>query len=138
MNRIIAAVTAIIIAVCATAATPATATVTRRCNASSSGVLTLDADSIMFRNDVTRLYGKLRGTPHTSSRIDSMILTAQDDIAASCTDLDGADLRRWFQWEDDGLIPVEIDFPAMKPVGTVTVTASGPRGESTWVITVGK
>ena len=138
MNRIIAAITAIIIAVGAAAATPATATVTRRCNAASSGVLTLVADSIMFRDDVTRLYGKLRGTPHTSSRIDSMILTAPGDIAALCTDLDGADLRRWFQWEDDGLIPVEIDFPAMKPVGTATVTVCGPRGESTWIITIGK
>ena len=54
------------------------------------------------------------------------------------SDIDGVDFRRWFQWEDDGLIPLEIDLPPMKPTATVKVYAVSPHGVATWIIKVGK
>lgn len=91
----------------------------------TSGPLTLTVDSVDYRADLTRLYGKLSGRPHTSQRLDG---AAMDGAAA--TDIDGIDFKRYFQWEDDGVIAVEIDFPAPKQVPahfTVTLnTVYGP------------
>lgn len=121
---------------CAIAACAATKTV--KCKSTSTGVLAFTADSIMFRNDVTRLYGKLKGMPHTSSRIDSLTMTLSGGNKTASTDIDGVDMRRWFQWEDDGLIPVEIDFPPMKRQPSATIEVAGPHGESQWKIIIGK
>ncbi len=99
----------------------------------ATGSLDFIADSIEYRSDLTRLYGRLMGMPHTSNRIDMMMLMV-DNQAADATDIDGVDFKRWFQWEDEGVIPVEIDFPAMKPQRAWVVKLSGPRGESSWVI----
>ena len=44
-------------------------------------------------------------------------------------------MKRWFQWEDDGAIEVEIDFPAMKQLKSFTIISKGPKGESRAVIT---
>lgn len=95
--------------------------------------LQLSVDSIEYRPDVTRLYGSLIGTPHTSSRIDDIVLFTGKSSMNS-TDVDGIDIKRWFQWEDDGRIPVEIDFPIMKPLKFFTVKVSTPHGEATWTI----
>ena len=35
---------------------------------------TFTVDSIAMRNDVTRIYGHLYGTPHTSARIDGFFI----------------------------------------------------------------
>lgn len=96
----------------------------------------LEIDSIDFRSDLTRIYGKLIGTPHTSNRIDRLTLTAGTDAPCTSTDIDGIDMKRWFQWEDSFRIPVEIDFPVLNPsVSGITIVADGPKGSSKWVVT---
>ena len=92
--------------------------------------LTLVVDSIDYRQDLTRVYGKLIGTPHTSQRIDAMTLTAGSN-AHEAVDIDGVDFSRWFQWEEDGVIAVEIDFEAMAPVRDGVITINTPRGVDT-------
>lgn len=61
-------------------------------------------------DDLIRVGGDLIGRPHTSARIDSVTLTT-DDARIKANDIDGVDFERYFQWEDEGIIPVEIDFP---------------------------
>ncbi len=101
----------------------------------ASGNMSLVVDSIDFRSDLTRIYGKLKGRAHTSNRIDDMTLTnTATGKTSHLTDIDGVDLRRYFQWEDNGLIPVEIDFPAGH-LSTFTISTSGPNGSSKWNIT---
>lgn len=85
-------------------------------------------DSIMYRDDVTRIYGKFKGHPHTSWRIDEATLSGTGIV-----DIDGVDLKRWFQWEDDGIIPVELDFPPHLK-GEMLLQISGPKGEGNWLI----
>lgn len=118
--------------------TACASTKTVRAKSTSTGELTLMADSIMFRSDVTRLYGKLIGMPHTSGRIDTMTLSTPDGRTVVSSDIDGVDMKRWFQWEDDGVIPVEIDFPPMKRPARATIVVTGPRGGSEWKITIAK
>lgn len=131
MNKIILTAIILLGSLSACASTKAV-----RCKSTSTGELTLVADSVMFRNDVTRLYGKLKGLPHTSGRIDTLTLTTPDGRTVVSSDIDGVDMKRWFQWEDDGLIPVEIDFPPMKRPAQATVVVTGPRGGSEWKITI--
>ena len=107
----------------------------RLSSATSTGSLTLLADSVDFRSDLTRVYGRLSGRPHTSNRIDFISVRASEGAETESSDIDGVDMKRWFQWEDDGIIPVEIDFPAMKPQTYMVITVQGPRGESIWKIT---
>ncbi len=95
--------------------------------AGPSEPVTFTVDSIDFRSDLTRVYGKVTGLPHTSNRIDGATLVTPAG-ACQATDIDGIDFRRYFQWEDDGVILVEIDFPRAKDasaIGFVTV-----RGEA--------
>lgn len=89
--------------------------------------LTLVVDSIDFRQDLTRIYGRILGRPHTSQRIDELELDINGDKMRA-TDIDGVDFKRWFQWEDDGIIPVEIDFPAMSQFNGASLKITTPRG----------
>ena len=97
----------------------------------SSGAPELKVDSIDYRADLTRVYGVLTGTPHTSHRIDAIKLLHNGAIA---TDVDGIDFKRWFQWEDEGELRVEIDFPAMKQRSAIVMEASTPRGTTVWTV----
>lgn len=106
------------------------------CRATSTGDLVFLADSIDFRSDLTRLYGRLSGRPHTAGRIDYITVNGDNKKPLMATDIDGVDFKRWFQWEDDGIIPLEIDFPPMKPAKMLIVLTYGPKGESKWQITV--
>ncbi len=92
-------------------------------------VLAVVVDSVDFRSDLTRVYGKIVGTPHTSGRVDAASLLS-GKRSWQGTDIDGVDFKRYFQWEDDGQIPVEIDFPAMKPFKTAQLVLTTVRGES--------
>ena len=103
----------------------------------SSELMDLRVDSVDFRDDLTRVYGKLMGRPHTSSRIDRLYITISGKQFESM-DIDGVDMKRWFQWEDDGLIPVEIDFMPMKHTGDFEIVVNGPRGEDRWIVTNAK
>lgn len=75
--------------------------------------LSVKVDSISLRPDLARVYGKLIGTPHTSDRVDSAVIESGKK-RYKATDIDGIDFKRYFQWEDEGVILVEIDFPPMK------------------------
>ncbi|MCX4258773.1 MAG: hypothetical protein OSJ34_03520 [Muribaculaceae bacterium] len=59
---------------------------------------------------VTRVCCTLTGNPNTSSRVDSCTLILGGQAYGSL-DIDGVDFKRYFQWEEDGQIPVEVDFP---------------------------
>lgn len=108
-------------------------TVRRHITAKTTGAPLFLADSIAYRPDLTRLYGRISGQPHTSGRIDSIRISAP--AIAPATDIDGVDFKRWFQWEDDGMIPLEIDFPAMRPAAKLTIQVITSRGPAVWIIT---
>ena len=96
----------------------------------SDNVLTFVVDSIDYRQDLTRVYGRVQGRPHTSNRIDE-VQYISTGTALKSNDIDGVDFRRYFQWEDEGEIPIEIDFPATKPDTGVQFIFTTPRGKST-------
>jgi len=50
------------------------------------------------------------GIPNTSQRIDGVDLVMGPKIVKA-TDIDGVDFERYFQFEEDGVIVVETDFP---------------------------
>ncbi len=56
-----------------------------------------------------RVKGTLIGDPHTSHRINAARLLAGNQSYVAI-DIDGIDFERYFQWEDEGTIPLEIDF----------------------------
>lgn len=60
------------------------------------------------------------GIPHTSQRIDSVDLVMGSKIVKA-TDIDGVDFERYFQFEDQGVIMLEIDFPFK---GVISKTAT--------------
>lgn len=96
-------------------------------------VLAVVVDSVDFRSDLTRVYGRLVGRPHTSGRVDTASLLSGKS-SWDATDIDGIDFKRYFQWEDDGEISVEIDFPAMKPLKTARLALMTARGKSVTTI----
>lgn len=52
----------------------------------------------------------LVGIPHTSQRIDGVDLVIGDQTIQA-NDIDGVDFKRYFQFEDEGVQTVDIDFP---------------------------
>lgn len=66
-------------------------------------------DSIDCRSELTRVYCRYTGRPHTSDRIDAVTLVTEERRLPG-TDIDGVDFKRYFQWEEDGIINLEIDF----------------------------
>ncbi len=63
--------------------------------------------------NATRFIVDLVSVPNTSSRIDSATWIA-DGRRCLANDIDGVDFQRYFQWEEDGVVRVEIDFPRLK------------------------
>lgn len=73
-------------------------------------------DTLIKADDnLVRISGNLVGVPHTSCRIDSIAVSGRHAMTAA-NDIDGVDFQRYFQWEDDGTIPLEIDFPGAEKV----------------------
>ncbi len=95
-------------------------------------VMDIRVDSVDYRGDLTRLYGMLIGKPHTSNRIDRVVLTDSIGGRVIAIDIDGVDLGRWFQWESNGLIPIEIDFPAMNVTQRFELESIGPKEYGKW------
>lgn len=58
-------------------------------------------DSVDYRATLTRVYARIVGRPHTSMKIDSI---------THAKDIDGIDFKRWFQFEEEGIATIEIDF----------------------------
>lgn len=100
----------------------------------ATGPIGFVVTKIEYRSDLTRIYGRLKGRPHTSGRIDGMTLSVPSGESFLWTDIDGIDAERYFQWEDTPYIDVEIDFPAMNPQDRMIITLTGPKGESVWNI----
>lgn len=103
----------------------------------STGGMEFKVDSIDFRQDLTRIYGRLTGIPHTANRIDAIHLSGQMlPKGGVAEDIDGIDFKRWFQWEDNGSINLEIDFPPCNKNGvSATMIVDSPKGECVWTIT---
>lgn len=102
---------------------------------------TLTVDSIDFRSDLVRIYGHLLATPHSSARIDGFTVSEGDKVLAPAdmksypaNDIDGFEFTHRFQWEDDGDLPVEIDFPAFKPQNAFLISAATPSGPVVWAL----
>ena len=62
---------------------------------------------------VTRISISIEGIPHTSNRIDAAELRHAGKTF-SAVDIDGIDFERYFQFEDEGIIEIEMDFPKIK------------------------
>lgn len=103
------------------AALMAAATMTADASSSPTRTAAVEVDSVSYRTDLTRVYCKITGRPHTSDRVDAATLTS-GGITLNANDIDGIDFKRYFQWEDDGSIPLEIDFPPVdKKAATLTL-----------------
>jgi len=89
--------------------------------------INLVIDSIDFRADLTRIYARMIGSPHTSQKIERIEMRVPAG-RFEATDIDGVDFKRWFQWEEDGVIPIEIDFKAMEPAQSGTLVVETARG----------
>ena len=89
--------------------------------------MTVEVDSVMFRSDVTRVYCRILGRPHTSQRIDCTSLVV-NGTELNGTDIDGVDFERYFQWEDEGVIPLELDFAPTRKSKKVQVKLLTLRG----------
>ncbi len=109
------------------------AKVVRGYQSASDNTITFTVDSIDYRSDLTRVYGKLTGRPHTSNRIDGVSFTGKS-TAVTSTDIDGVDFQRYFQWEDDGVISIEIDFPAMRVTDNAQILFMTAHGPSTTTV----
>ena len=89
----------------------------QRAAARSQREMRAEVDSIMVREDLSRVYCRVIGRPHTSHRIDSVTFHSLSDerIRLKSTDIDPLYYERGFQWEDEGEIALELDFPTMAP-----------------------
>ncbi|MDE6080439.1 MAG: hypothetical protein K2G35_10300 [Duncaniella sp.] len=92
----------------------------------TDGGESFSVDSIDFRKDLTRVYGRLTGRPHTSGRIDTVEMENRGRKLVA-DDIDGVDFNRYYQYEDEGVILLEIDFPAMKPAEGAVLIFTGPQ-----------
>lgn len=86
----------------------------------TSGDISFIIDSIDFRENLTRVYGCIVGLPHTSDKINGVKYLVDGDVLTA-NDIDGIDFHRYFQWEDDGCIALEIDFPPTKPTSDLQI-----------------
>jgi len=80
-------------------------------NTKPSHFMKVKVDKIDNSNSdcVSRVRCTLTGIPHTSSRIDSVTATVGGQILKA-TDIDGVDFGRYFQWEDEGAVHVDVDL----------------------------
>lgn len=71
--------------------------------------VTVDKVDNTNTDGVSRVSCSLVGIPHTSSRIDSVTAVIGNKIYKA-SDIDGVDFERYFQWEDEGVVPVDVDL----------------------------
>lgn len=96
----------------------------------SYGLITVVVSSVDYSSEVTRVKGALKGEPNTSNRIDELMLIAPSGDVYHAIDIDGIDMNRYFQWEGNGLIDVEIDFSPLEKMPFFNLLMKGPKGES--------
>lgn len=85
--------------------------VTRQPHPVTVDVLSMSNDN---SDGVTRMTVRLTSLPNTSSRVDSVTLVAPGGKRFRATDIDGIDFQRYFQWEEEGKVTVDVDFPRQK------------------------
>lgn len=71
--------------------------------------VTVDKIDNINSDGVSRVSCTLAGVPHTSSRIDSVTAIISGRTVRA-VDIDGVDFMRYFQWEDEGVVPVDVDL----------------------------
>jgi hypothetical protein len=120
----------LIAGVCGGIAVCANAIETRVASAESSQAMSIVVDSVAFRDDVTRVYCSVLGHPHTSNRIDEATLSI-GGIEMPCIDVDGIDMKRYFQWEETGAIQLELDFDATRPHCQFSISLMTVKGAIT-------
>lgn len=98
--------------------------------------MTVEVKGIDNRNSdgVTRLTVILTSLPNTSSRIDSVSLVTAAGIRMKALDIDGVDFQRYFQWEDEGAVDVEVDFTRQKSLKGSKVVFHTVYGDFTGVV----
>ena len=79
--------------------------------------VTVDKIDNTNSDGVSRVSCTLWGVPHTSSRIDSVTAVIKGRTYKA-TDIDGVDFGRYFQWEDEKDLPVEVDIKRHTQFGT--------------------
>lgn len=67
-------------------------------------------DNVKKTDDGIRISLCLIGIPHTSQRIDSIDLKV-GERQYPANDIDGVEFKKYFQFEDEGVITIEVDFP---------------------------
>lgn len=98
---------------------------------SSPAPMVLTVDSVMYRKDVCRLYGRLSGRPNTSGCIDSLTVVDRDKRYPAL-DTDGFDLTHRFVWEDEGEFAIEVDFGPGRPSRELVIEVVAPGGKYSW------
>lgn len=74
-----------------------------------------EVDSVDFRPDLTRIYGRFIGTPHVAINVKHILLASSNNKRYVADDTDGFDLNKYFQFEENPTFNVEIDFGPMAP-----------------------
>lgn len=119
----------LLLAVMSVAAGMAKSPLYKQLSATGTDLMTIAVERIDAVDGGIRLYATLTGRPHTSNRIDTLMIVTPEGKTVSANDIDGVDMKRWFQWEDSGAIDVEIDFPVRKVPSKFTLKATGPKGD---------
>ena len=84
--------------------------------AATAQVNQLDADINIIPDKTVKTDEGIRislcivGIPHTSQRIDGIDLVMGPKLVKA-TDIDGIDFESYFQFEDEGVQVIEVDFP---------------------------
>ncbi|MDE6267252.1 MAG: hypothetical protein K2M07_07900 [Muribaculaceae bacterium] len=102
--------------------------------------VTVDVTGVNNTNTdgVTRISVNLVSLPNTSSRVDSVTLVTRDGHRYLAGDIDGIDFKRYFQWEDEGKISVDVDFPLQKSTKGARVIFHTVYGDFTGKVNGGK
>ena len=123
----------IILTACAVLATGVEAKVIRSPKHVSTPTGYIRIDSVDYRATLTRVYGAVLGRPHTSMRIDNIIMLERGKEFPA-TDIDGIDFKRWFQFEENGMIPIEIDFKKMRLGSSINFNIKSTKGDINCII----
>lgn len=85
-------------------------------------------DSVDFRTDLTRVYGRFSGTPHVGVCVRQVIFTVPGKQNLMANDTDRFDLDKYFQFEEDPQFNAEMDFgpcTAADSFNLTFITAAG-------------
>lgn len=96
----------------------ATFTATAQVNQPDADINIIPDKTVKTDNGI-RITVCLVGIPHTSQQIDGIDLVIGSKLVKA-TDIDGIEFERYFQFEDEGVQLIEVDFPFQ---GTVPKTA---------------